>query len=80
MPTARAEIVLVGPPERLPAWELIRLDGEPEELWTAAADHYRPLGFDGEIPRSETGRLVGAADRLDTLAGRFGNHHHGRPQ
>ncbi len=49
----------------------LRLDGEPDELWTAASDHYRPLGFDGDSPRSETGRLVGAADRLDTLAGLF---------
>ncbi len=50
----------------------LRLDGEPEELWSAASDHYLPLGFEGDMPRSKTGRLVGAADRLDTLAGLFG--------
>ncbi len=49
----------------------LRLEGAPEELWTAARDHYLPQGFDGEVPASETGRLVGAADRLDTLAGLF---------
>jgi glycyl-tRNA synthetase beta chain len=50
----------------------LRLEGAPEELWTAARDHYRPQGFDGEIPESALGRLIGAADRLDTLAGLFG--------
>jgi glycyl-tRNA synthetase beta chain len=49
----------------------LRLEGQPEELWSAARDHYRPMGFDGEIPASSTGRLIGAADRLDTLAGLF---------
>lgn len=49
----------------------LRLEGAPEELWTAARDHYLPQGFDGDVPASETGRLVGAADRLDTLAGLF---------
>ena len=49
----------------------LRLEGEAPELWTAARDHYSPSGFDGEIPESVTGRLVGVADRLDTLAGLF---------
>ena len=49
----------------------LRLEGADEELWTAARDHYRPAGFDGPIPSSETGRLLGAADRLDTIAGLF---------
>ncbi len=49
----------------------LRLDGEPEEVWTAARDHYLPHGLNGEIPASELGRLVAAADRLDTLAGLF---------
>ena len=42
-----------------------------EELWSAARDHYRPLGFDGELPSSELGRVLGLADRLDTVAGLF---------
>jgi glycyl-tRNA synthetase beta chain len=50
----------------------LRLEDAPEELWTAARDHYRPQGFDGDIPDSEIGRLIGVADRLDTLAGLFG--------
>ncbi|MEE4273365.1 MAG: glycine--tRNA ligase subunit beta [Thermoanaerobaculales bacterium] len=49
----------------------LRLEGADEELWTAARDHYRPAGFEGGIPASETGRLLGVADRLDTLAGLF---------
>ncbi|HPA80499.1 MAG TPA: glycine--tRNA ligase subunit beta [Thermoanaerobaculales bacterium] len=50
----------------------LRLAGEPEALWTAARDHYIPQGFESSIPASEVGRLIGAADRLDTLAGLFG--------
>ncbi len=49
----------------------LRREGESEEIWTAARDHYRPTGFEGEIPSSETGRLIGVADRLDTLVGLF---------
>lgn len=50
----------------------LRLEGAGEELWTAARDHYRPAGFEGEIPSSDMGRLLGVADRLDTIAGLFG--------
>ena len=49
----------------------LRLEGADRELWTAVRDHYRPAGFDGDIPESELGRLLGTADRLDTLAGMF---------
>ena len=49
----------------------LRLEGADAELWTAARDHYRPSGFDGAIPESTTGRLVGVADRLDTVVGLF---------
>ena len=49
----------------------LRLEGEAEELWTAVRDHYLPVGFDGAAPQSETGRLIGVADRLDTVAGLF---------
>ncbi|NOZ78834.1 MAG: glycine--tRNA ligase subunit beta [Acidobacteria bacterium] len=49
----------------------LRLDGEPEEVWTAARDHYLPQGFEGEIPASDLGRLVGAADRMDSVASLF---------
>jgi glycyl-tRNA synthetase beta chain len=50
----------------------LRLEGADDEVWTAARDHYRPSGFDGEIPESDLGRLLGVADRLDTIAGLFG--------
>ncbi len=49
----------------------LRLEEKAEELWTAVADHYLPVGFDGAVPRSEVGRLIGVADRLDTVAGLF---------
>ncbi len=49
----------------------LRLEGEPEELWAAVRDHYSPVGFEGAVPESETGRLIGVADRLDTVAGLF---------
>jgi glycyl-tRNA synthetase beta chain len=49
----------------------LRLAEEPEELWTAARDHYKPVGFEGELPSSVIGRLIAAADRLDTLAGLY---------
>jgi len=50
----------------------LRLEGADDQVWTAARDHYRPSGFEGEIPESELGRLLGVADRLDTLVGLFG--------
>lgn len=43
-------------------------DNEPDEVWMAIADQYRPAGLDGPIPRTLTGALLGVADRLDTLA------------
>jgi glycyl-tRNA synthetase beta chain len=49
----------------------LRLEGADEELWAAVRDHYTPVGFDGDLPESTTGRLLGLADRLDTVAGLF---------
>lgn len=49
----------------------LRLEGASEEVWTAARDHYRPSGFEGALPASELGRVLGVADRLDTVAGLF---------
>jgi glycyl-tRNA synthetase beta chain len=49
----------------------LRLDGASRELWTAVRDHYLPVGFDGSVPESEIGRLLGVSDRLDTVAGLF---------
>jgi len=49
----------------------LRLEGADEGLWTAVRDHYTPVGFEGEVPDSEAGKLLGVADRLDTVAGLF---------
>jgi glycyl-tRNA synthetase beta chain len=49
----------------------LRLEGASQDLWTAVRDHYRPVGFDGALPESEIGRILGVADRLDTVAGLF---------
>jgi glycyl-tRNA synthetase beta chain len=49
----------------------LRLEGADEELWAAVRDHYTPVGFDGELPETTTGRLLGLADRLDTVAGLY---------
>ncbi|MGD8440325.1 MAG: glycine--tRNA ligase subunit beta [Holophagae bacterium] len=50
----------------------LRLEGADDAVWTAARDHYRPSGFDGGLPESDLGRLLGVADRLDTIVGLFG--------
>jgi glycyl-tRNA synthetase beta chain len=49
-----------------------REDGYAESVWQAVYDQYRPASTGDPIPRGEVGRLVGLADRLDTLAGMFG--------
>jgi len=46
----------------------LRLEGEPEQVYSAARDHYQPQGFEGELPTSMMGKLLGVADRLDTVA------------
>jgi glycyl-tRNA synthetase beta chain len=49
-----------------------RLEGRSEEVWKAIYDQYRPVSADDEPPRTETGAILSAADRVDTLAGFFG--------
>ena len=49
-----------------------RLEGRSEEVWKAIYDQYRPVSADDELPRTETGAILSAADRVDTLAGFFG--------
>jgi glycyl-tRNA synthetase beta chain len=46
--------------------------GEPEEVWTAIYDHYKPVSMEDSIPRNRGGQLVSIADKLDTLRGCFG--------
>jgi glycyl-tRNA synthetase beta chain len=49
----------------------LRLEGADQELWSAIRDHYTPVGFEGAVPESVTGKLLAMADRLDTVAGLF---------
>ncbi len=45
--------------------------GEPEEVWRAIYEHYRPESMEDAIPGTLTGRLVSLADKLDALTGCF---------
>jgi len=48
-----------------------RAQGESEETARAIYDHYKPLSMDGEIPSTESGRIVALADKWDTLTNWF---------
>jgi glycyl-tRNA synthetase beta chain len=48
-----------------------REQGEPEEVWQAIYDHYKPVSMEDSIPRNPAGELVALADKLDTLRGCF---------
>jgi len=48
-----------------------KAQGEPEEVYWAVYDHYRPTGMDEPTPRNLTGATVSIADKLDTLIGCF---------
>ena len=48
-----------------------RVQGEPEAVWQAVYDHYKPESMEDAIPRNETGRIVALADKVDTLRGCF---------
>ena len=47
-------------------------DGAPPEVAEAILEHYLPRGADERMPATDTGALLGLADRLDTLVGIFG--------
>ncbi len=49
-----------------------RAQGEPEPVWQAIYDQYKPESMEDAIPRNRTGQLVALADKLDTLRGCFG--------
>ncbi len=51
--------------------EYARHDGEPEAVAEGIEQHYWPLGAGEALPTALTGRVVGWADRLDTLVGMF---------
>ncbi|MGA2185879.1 MAG: glycine--tRNA ligase subunit beta [Bryobacteraceae bacterium] len=41
--------------------------GEPEPVWRAIYEHYKPLSMEDSIPSTPEGRIVALADKLDTL-------------
>ena len=45
--------------------------GEPDRVADAIRDHYAPIGQDGAVATDDVARIVGLADRIDTLAGGF---------
>jgi glycyl-tRNA synthetase beta chain len=45
--------------------------GENARVADAVRDHYAPVGADGELARDDVSRIVGLADRFDTLVGGF---------
>jgi glycyl-tRNA synthetase beta chain len=49
-----------------------RAQGEPEPVWQAIYDQYKPESMEDAIPRGRTGQIVALADKLDTLRGCFG--------
>ncbi len=48
-----------------------RASGEPAAVAVAIGEHYLPKGAGDALPRSQTGRIVALADRLDTLCSLF---------
>ena len=48
-----------------------RAQGEPEDVWKAIYDHYKPESTEDSIPRNRAGQIVAVADKLDTLRGCF---------
>ncbi|MEG4278195.1 glycine--tRNA ligase subunit beta [Microcoleus sp. MON1_C1] len=46
--------------------------GESEEVATAIFEHYLPKGAGDNLPQTQTGQVVGIADKLDTLVSIFG--------
>ncbi|PIE69772.1 MAG: glycine--tRNA ligase subunit beta [Deltaproteobacteria bacterium] len=46
-------------------------DGEVKAVAVGISEQYMPIRAGGDLPESDTGAIVGIADRLDTLAGCF---------
>ena len=46
--------------------------GEPEAVWQAIYDQYRPASGEDDPPREASGAILSLADRFDTLSGLFG--------
>src|SRR5262249_36196315 len=48
-----------------------RRDRQPDAVWKAIYDHYRPTSGSDDPPREASGAIVSLADRFDSLAGLF---------
>jgi len=48
-----------------------KFQGEPEPVWRAIYEHYKPLSMEDSIPETAEGQIVALADKLDTLRGCF---------
>ena len=48
-----------------------RMQGEPEEVAVAIAEHYRPVGAGDNPPSTRVGGLIAIAERADKLLGYF---------
>jgi glycyl-tRNA synthetase beta chain len=48
-----------------------RRAGEPEQVTSAIAEHYRPRGPADKLPTSQAGAILSIADKLDHVAGAF---------
>ena len=55
--------------------EYARLAGRAEEVCRAIAEQYLPDGADAPLPETEAGRLLSAADKIDTLTVSFSLGH-----
>jgi glycyl-tRNA synthetase beta chain len=55
--------------------EYARLAGYPEAVSSAIEEQYLPDAAGGPLPQTETGRVLAAADKLDTLATSFSLGH-----
>ncbi len=49
-----------------------RVQGEPESVWRAIYDQYKPESMDDAIPRDRVGQMVSLVDKIDTLRSCFG--------
>ena len=52
--------------------EYARLNGHPEDVAAAIAEHYRPRSFGDCLPETKTGVALSIADKLDTIVGCLG--------
>ena len=48
-----------------------RREGQPDSVWKAIYDHYRPASATDDPPREAAGAILSVADRFDTLIGLF---------